>query len=222
MQALLLDRRGVAGDRTHALTQPAWADRLLTARQAHGLLDWSAAYDEPVGDPERPPAPLLTTPAGRRVRWSDPRLPGLLQADLGLDEPPALRRDPAGQQDLAGTVLVTTAASLAALGDELGAPIDLRRFRPNLHLELDAPAFAELGWQGGRLRVGEAELELLHPCTRCVIPTLDPETGARWPELLRHLARGHDTLFGINARPIRLATVRAGDPVTAGHAPSVA
>ena len=31
------------------------------------------------------------------------------------------------------------------------APIDLRRFRTNLHLDIDAPAWAELGWEGAEL-----------------------------------------------------------------------
>ena len=93
-------------------------------------------------------------------------------------------------------------------------PIDLRRFRTNLHVRLDADAFAEERWEGRRVRVGEAELELLHPCERCAIPTRDPDTAEKWPELLRRLAREHDTLFGINARAVRPATVRVGDPVT--------
>jgi len=100
-----------------------------------------------------------------------------------------------------------------ALERELDRPIDIRRFRPNLHLRLDAPAFAEERWVGRRLRVGEAELELLHACERCAIPTRDPDTGEKWPELLRWLAREHGTLFGINARAVRPATVRVGDSV---------
>ena len=35
----------------------------------------------------------------------------------------------------------------------------------------------------------------------------------KWPELLRHLAREHATLFGINARALGPATVRVGDAV---------
>ena len=101
-----------------------------------------------------------------------------------------------------------------ALRDDLNRPVDLRRFRTNLHLELDAPAFAEAGWEGRRVRVGEAELEVLHACERCAIPTRDPDTSEKWPELLRRLAREHDTVFGINARAVHPATVRVGDPVT--------
>ncbi len=218
---LRIDRRGAGGDRTHALVDldPARREpRLLTAREAPRMLAWRASYDGADVDPEQPPEPWLTAPDGTRHAWGDPALPAALAADLG--RPVVLHRDVAGQQDLADSVLVTTAATLAALEAEMGQPVDLRRFRPNVHVVLDAPAFAEQGWQGRRLTVGEAELELLHPCVRCVIPTRHPDNQVKWAELLRHLARAHQTLFGINARPLRPATIHAGDPVTVGERPS--
>jgi uncharacterized protein YcbX len=122
-------------------------------------------------------------------------------------------RDLGGQQDLRASVLVTTEASRRALADALGRPVELRRFRTNLHLELDAPAFAEQRWQGGRLQVGEVTLDLLKPCARCVIPTRDPDDLSRWPELLRWLHRRNGALFGVNARVVAAGRVRAGDPV---------
>jgi uncharacterized protein YcbX len=79
---------------------------------------------------------------------------------------------------------------------------------------LDAPAFAEEEWEGRRLRIGDAELELLHPCERCVIPTRDPDTAERDGEILRWLARERRTLFGINARPLGPSLIREGDAVT--------
>jgi uncharacterized protein YcbX len=57
------------------------------------------------------------------------------------------------------------------------------------------------------------ELELLDPCVRCVIPTLDPDTQERWPELMRRLARERETCFGINARVARPGRLSVGDPV---------
>jgi uncharacterized protein YcbX len=125
-----------------------------------------------------------------------------------------LRRDLAGQQDLGHSLLITTAATLAAVEQELGRPIDLRRFRTNLHVVLDeAPAYAENGWEGRRVTVGAAELELLHPCVRCVIPTRDPATRRKFPQLLRHLAAEHGALSGINARVTAAGRVAAGETV---------
>lgn len=212
--ALRLDARGAGGDRTHALWDTD-RDRLLTARQAPGLLRWRAAYPEHDGaalDPAGPPEPVVTSPGGDPYAWSDPALPAALTADLGIPVRPVRR--PEGQQDLPGTVLLTTQASLDALSEELGAPLDLRRFRTNVHVVLDAVPFAEAaGALGTRLRIGEAELAVLHPCVRCVIPTRDPDTTRRDARILRHLAREHDTIFGVNLAPAGPALIRVGDTV---------
>ncbi len=211
-----LDGRGLGGDRTHAL----WfafpgGERPLTVREAPRMLLWGASYPPDAADdaldPAAPPKPTVTAPDGRTFAWDDEALPAALRVDL--DKEIALRRDERGQQDLRDTVLITTRASHAALEAEMGQPVDLRRFRTNLHLDLDAPAYAEEGWQGRRLRVGEAELELLHPCLRCVIPTRNPDNAARWAELLRWIVRRHAGMFGINARPLGKARIAVGDPV---------
>src|SRR5262245_59864057 len=201
--AARLDGRGLGGDRAHVLVDDG--GRTLTARQAPAMLRWRAAYPAAPGaalDPAAPPLPVLTAPDGRDWGWQDAGLPGALAADLG--RPVRLHRDPAGLQDRPRTVLVTVEATRAALEAELGGGVqlDVRRFRPNLHVALDAPAFAEEGWTGGRLVAGGVELELLDPCVRCVVPTRDPDTARRWPELLRHLTARHGKRFGINARVV--------------------
>ena len=56
-------------------------------------------------------------------------------------------------------------------------------------------------------------LKLLHPCERCAIPTRDPDTQVKWPELLRHLTAAHEQVFGINARVMTAGRVAAGEPV---------
>ena len=206
VDVLSVDGHGAAGDRAHAVFDVhKGAPRRLTARQAPRLLAWGARY--PGGASE----PVLRAPDGREWAWSDPALPGALSADLGRDV--TLRFDPDGQQDLPDSLLITVQATLDAVAGELGTHLDLRRFRTNVHVELDAGAFAEERWEGGRLRVGGAELELLHPCERCVIPTRDPDTQDKWPELLRHLAARHATRFGINARPLGTAEIHVGDAV---------
>jgi uncharacterized protein YcbX len=190
VESLRVDARGAGGDRTYAV----WRDgRQLTARETPRLLAFSATYAGADVDPAEPPAAVITP---------EEPLPG------------ELVRDVAGQQDLADSLLITTEASLQALRSELG-PVDLRRFRTNLHLELDAPAWADLDWEGGRVEFeGGVTLDLLHPCERCVIPTRDPDTQARWAGLLKHLHREHRTSFGINARVTVPGRLRAGERVS--------
>jgi uncharacterized protein YcbX len=212
VDALRIDPRGAGGDRTYALFDGfKGRPRRLTAREAPRLLAWSAGYGGADVDPADPPAPALVAPDGREHGWDDADTAAVLAEDLGKDV--ELRRDVRGQQDLPNTLLLTTQATLDALREELGDGLDLRRFRTNVHAVLDAAAWAEHDWQGARLRIGEAELEALHPCLRCVIPTRDPDTQAKMPRLLRHLTRAHGGHFGLNVRPLGPATIRVGDRV---------
>jgi len=207
---------GLAGDRAYAFHEERkGAIRPLTVREVPRMLRWAAAYaDEP--DPADPPPAVLTDPEGRRWTTADDGLRERLAADIGR-EGFELRRAPGEQHDLPGSLLITAEASRTAAEASVGRPLDIRRFRPNLHLELDAPAYAEERWEGAEVRFeGGVVLALLHPCERCVIPTRHPDDGAeRWPELLKWLAADHSTLFGINARVVTPGVVRRGEAVTA-------
>jgi MOSC domain-containing protein len=210
--ALRVDPRGAAGDRAHALYDEfRGAPRRLTAREAPRMLAWGAGYEDAEPDLDAVPLPLLRAPDGASYRWDDERLPAALAADLGRDV--ALRRDLALMQDLGDSLLVTVQATLEATERALGLGLDLRRFRPNLHVALDAPAFAEEGWEGRTLMVGDVALEVLHPCERCVIPTRDPDTQVKDGEILRWLTRERDCLFGLNVRASGRGRVAVGDPV---------
>lgn len=217
VDAVRVDGRGVGGDRTHAVLHEHKGEwKPLTAREAPELLAWQAAYPFNVDaaiNPERPPHALITRPDGRRTwRWGDPQLRSALERSL--ERPVRFERDVEGIQDLRRSVLVTTEASLQALSAEMGVDIDLRRFRTNLHLELDAAAYAEERWEGRELVFdGGARMRLLHPCERCVIPTRDPVTREKWAALLKHLNLHHSKRFGINARVIETGRIAAGEGV---------
>jgi uncharacterized protein len=210
--ALRVDARGAAGDRAHALFDEfRGAPRRLTAREAPRMLAWAARYEEAEPPTDAVPLPLVAAPDGSTYRWDDPRLAAALAADLGRAI--ELRRDLALMQDLGDSLLVTVQSTLDAVSAALARPLDLRRFRPNVHVALDAPTFAENGWEGRTLHVGEVALELLHPCVRCVIPTRDPDDQAKDPEILRWLTYERNGLFGINARVRRPGRIVTGDPV---------
>jgi uncharacterized protein len=109
-------------------------------------------------------------------------------------------------------VLVTTEASRLALCAELGQEVDLRRFRTNLHLELDCEPYAEERWEGREMELeGGVRLRFLHPCERCAIPTRDPDTQEKWAGLLKHLHLHHSKRFGINACVIGDGRVETGE-----------
>lgn len=217
VRALRLGPRGAGGDRAHAVLHEhkgAW--RPLTAREAPRLLAWRAAYPfnlDAAVDPASPPHAIVTDPAGvRSWRWGDPRLRSALERDLGRTV--RLERDPGGIPDVPATVLVTATATLASLAEELATAIDVRRFRPNLHLDLDAAPWAERDWAGAEIELeGGVRLRVDGPCERCAIPTRDPDTQEKWPQLLRHLAAEHGQDFGVLARVSVPGRVAAGERV---------
>lgn len=101
-------------------------------------------------------------------------------------------------------LLIANEASLADLSQRVGEPLTMARFRPNLVIS-GAEAWAEDGWR--RLRIGEIEIDLVKPCARCQVTTLDPDSTAPHPrqEPLRTLAlfrkQQGKVMFAINAIP---------------------
>ncbi|MEQ9547508.1 MAG: MOSC domain-containing protein [Marinobacter sp.] len=112
--------------------------------------------------------------------------------------------------------LVTNLASLDELNGRLGTPVEMRRFRPNIVIE-GAEAWSEDDWQ--QLLIGKQVFSLVKPCSRCVMTTVDPDTGVKGSDLqpLRTLGQYRRTvdgvIFGMNAIHEAPGTVRAGDPV---------
>jgi len=70
-------------------------------------------------------------------------------------------------------------ASLDDLARRVGRPLEMLRFRPNLVVS-GAEPYAEDGWK--RIRIGQLTFRVVKPCSRCVIPTLDPASGERAPD----------------------------------------
>jgi len=73
-------------------------------------------------------------------------------------------------------ILVCNRASLDDLNTRMPEAIPMNRFRPNIVLK-GLPAFAED--RINTLRIGDVELRLVKPCTRCIITSTDQRTGVR-------------------------------------------
>lgn len=111
-------------------------------------------------------------------------------------------------------VLLTTEASLADLNARMDRPVPMNRFRPNLVIR-GGEAYAEDRWQ--RIRIGEMVLDVVKPCSRCAIITVDQITAAVGHEPLASLAsyRKHDSKvrFGQNCLHHEFGSIRVGDAV---------
>ena len=77
-------------------------------------------------------------------------------------------------------ILITTTASLAALNNHIleqgGAAVPMTRFRPNIVVDCDTP-WAEDEWR--QIKIGGVVLDLVKPCTRCIMTGIDQSTGAK-------------------------------------------
>jgi len=101
--------------------------------------------------------------------------------------------------------LITTTASLRALGETAGEEIPMDRFRSNIVIETETP-WIEDSWS--TLDIDGVKFDLVKPCTRCVMTTLDQKTGKQvgkttMEALIKTRARSGDwgkgVVFGVNA-----------------------
>jgi len=137
----------------------------------------------------------------------------------------------ASQQEQVGfadgfPLLLTTQASLddfnaklsadteSKVNSEPGLKIGMDRFRPNIVITGNL-AWAEDQWQ--RISIGGVELSLVKPCSRCIMPSIDPATSIKQMEvnqaLLKHRRRDRKTYFGQNALSASLGKISLGDTV---------
>jgi hypothetical protein len=108
---------------------------------------------------------------------------------------------------------VVNLASVRELERTLGRPVDPLRFRANLYLEGVEP-WAEFGWMGKEIGIGEARLTVFARTTRCEATNVDPARGVRDMAVPAHLQRtwGHQD-FGIYAKVVTGGEISVGAPV---------
>jgi hypothetical protein len=158
----------------------------LTATQHPDMLGYGASVlDNSV---------VVEVPGGPVMDVTKPGVASLLAALTGSQL--VLREDASGANHDEADVLVINEASVRQFALEWGQPFDIRRFRPNVIVGGDT-AFEEEAWIGRKLKVGEAVLEVVAPCVRCSITTVDPETLVSDPSFLRLMAQRHRACFGV-------------------------
>lgn len=181
---------GVAGDR---LVHVRGDRGPLTGRSRHGLLTIPAATG-PDGVAQVAGQPWDSAAAATVVR--EHAGPG---ASLATYDGPE-------RFDVLN-LLVATDGAVAELGS------DVRRLRPNLLIG-GVPAGAEGTWPGRALAIGEALIGIYDLRQRCIVTTIDPDTGAQDLDVLRHLRRNFGSELALNCWVIRPGTLTVGDPVT--------
>lgn len=116
-----------------------------------------------------------------------------------------------------GHLHILTTASLRSLANLLSpeALTDVRRFRPNIVIDMDR---AEAGFPdrqliGKQLRIGDALVAVKEPCERCSFTALAQGELPFAKDVLHAIARHGGGGFGVLASVIETAPIRDGDPV---------
>lgn len=244
LQQAQVERRGLRHDRRWMMVDESGT--MITQRKVHGLVrimvrakgdEWLLSHRNPAfGNCSVP----LEAGDGRRLTvqvWDD-RVEALwpgLEADRWLTE--VLKRScrlvfmddqalrpaderyagPGQQVSFADgyPYLLLSQTSLEELSVRSALPLETERFRPNFLVSGSAP-FAEDHWR--RISIGGIGFELVKPCARCVVTTLDPITGDKGKEPLRTLAsfrqRDNKLYFGSNMICLQTGPVGVGAEVT--------
>jgi uncharacterized protein len=226
---------GIYGDRLFAFKSSASPIGFpyLTAREQRRLLQYRPRFRNPdkaalpinLSEAEKMGANPLSadfseltvdveTPEGKKIAIDDPALIEMLRTDIDQKHQLTLMRSQRAMTDCR-PVSIFSLQSARQLGEETGMPIDKRRFRANIFVDLTSDqGFAENEFVGKSLRIGpKVVVTVLERDPRCVMITLDPDTGERSPAILKDVAQAHEGMAGVYGAVMVEGILHKGDSV---------
>jgi uncharacterized protein YcbX len=156
----------------------------------------------------------VVTPSGAVVAVDDPALVEMLGEGIGEKNHLTLVRSDRALTDCRPVSLISV-QTVRQVEAELGIPIDQRRFRANVYLNLASDCgFAEDELVGRKLRLGScAVIAVLERDPRCKMISLDPDTGEHNPEVLRKVAQAHAAFAGVYCAVLVEGVLTEGDSI---------
>jgi hypothetical protein len=156
----------------------------------------------------------VETPDGRTLAIDDPTLIEMLRADIDEKHQLTLMRSERAMTDCRPFSMFSL-QSAGQLSEETATPIDKRRFRANVYVDLtSAQGFGENEFVGRSLRIGpKAVVTILERDPRCMMITLDPDTGEKTPAILKKVAQAHEGMAGVYGAVIVEGMLHKGDSV---------
>ena len=156
----------------------------------------------------------IETPNGKTLEIDDPDLMDMLRTDIDQKHQLTLMRSERALTDCR-PVSIFSLQSARQLAEETGTPIDKRRFRANVYVDLTSSGgFAENEFVGRSLRIGpKVVVRILERDARCVMITLDPDTTEKTPEILKKVAQAHEGMAGVYGAVMVEGMLHKGDPV---------
>jgi uncharacterized protein YcbX len=138
-------------------------------------------------------------------RWEDPEVGEDVVRAAGPGSH-LVRHDGLDRFDVLPLLVATDGAIAAFAHDE-------RRLRPNLVVG-GVVGLAERGWEGRRLRVGAAVIEVVSLRQRCIMTTFHPDTAEQDVEVLMKIHRDFGGSLALDGRVVAPGVVSEGDPIT--------
>ena len=156
----------------------------------------------------------VEAPNGEVYAIDDPALAQQLAASAGDRHEVSLTHSQRAMTDCRPLSLISLQTG-QQLAEETGIAIDSRRFRANIHIDLNSgQGFGEDDWVGRNVMLGEkVVITIVERDPRCAMITYDPDTGAATPEILRQVSLRHERNAGIYAAVLVEGLVKAGDRV---------
>jgi uncharacterized protein YcbX len=207
--------------------------RLVSTGKNGSLMQITSAYDPSrewlaltfpdgasvAGDATALGEPVVTSFYGRAVTGRALKGPWAEAVSAFVGRPVlVVRPDRPGAANDETPVSLVSSASAEELARRAGhaGPLDSGRFRMLVELSGCEP-HEEDTWAGRHLRLGQAVVEVGGPIPRCVVTTLDPQTGVKDFDTLKVIAsyRGvtpdRDINFGVYAEVLQVGTIALGD-----------
>ena len=156
----------------------------------------------------------VETPDGETLAIGDPALIEMLRAEIDQKHEVTLMQSQRAMTDCR-PVSIFSLQSAQQLAEETGVPVDKRRFRANVYVDLtSAKGFAENELVGRSVRIGpKAVVTILERDARCMVITLDPDTGEQTPAILKKVAQAHDGMAGVYGAVLVEGLLHKGDSV---------
>ena len=178
----------------------------LTLRERQDMGHYRPSFVDPA-QPDKS-STIVRTPAGVDFDVTDPAL----AAELYPQGARVIKQN-RGVFDTFPLSLITT-QTIARLGETVGVPLDVQRFRPNILVEAtEQTPFLEDSWVGCVLRIGEMRMRIDKRDGRCVVITIDPVTSERNPAILRAVARDRQGCLGVYGSTVQPGRVAVNDLV---------
>ncbi len=205
--ALEFDERGAAGDR-------AWSVRTREGKLGSGknTRRFAAVDDlQLVRARQTDTAVVLTLPDGTEHDVDSAALGQRLSSLVG--QPVTLAPETEVSHFDDGPVSLIARASVDAIAEHRGQPVEAVRFRPNIVID-GVPPFGEEQWIGKQVRIGTVVLLVELASARCVMVDSQTADLPAQPGNLLAVGRVNDTCLGVIATVVQPGVVHVGNRIT--------